>query len=118
MKISASEQVAAWLCALPPQTKRRVRLALRRLAKNRGDIKGLRGPLEGFSRLRVGGNRILFRQISPGNSNSTTPIRAMSFTNSTSKFWPTVVEEKVEASRFSGRAMVPESVPAVPPVES
>jgi mRNA-degrading endonuclease RelE of RelBE toxin-antitoxin system len=65
MKISASEQVAAWLCALPPQTKRRVRLALRGLAKNRGDIKGLRGPLEGFSRLRVGGNRILFRQVSP-----------------------------------------------------
>lgn len=65
MKISASEQVAAWLCALPPQTKRRVRIALRGLAKNRGDIKGLRGPLEGFSRLRVGGNRILFRQISP-----------------------------------------------------
>ncbi|MFY8268488.1 MAG: type II toxin-antitoxin system RelE family toxin [Terrimicrobiaceae bacterium] len=65
MKISASEQVTAWLCALPPQTKRRVRLALRGLAKNRGDIKGLQGPLEGFSRLRIGGNRILFRQISP-----------------------------------------------------
>ena len=63
MKISASEQVAAWLCALPPQTKRRVRLALRALAKNRGDIKGLRGPLEGFCRLRVGGIRILFHQI-------------------------------------------------------
>lgn len=65
MKISASEQVSAWLCALPPQTKRRVRLALRGLAKNRGDIKGLRGPLEGFCRLSVGGIRILFRQTSP-----------------------------------------------------
>ena len=65
MKISASEQVSAWLCALPPHTKRRVRLALRGLAKNRGDIKGLRGPLEGFCRLRVGGIRILFRQTSP-----------------------------------------------------
>jgi mRNA-degrading endonuclease RelE of RelBE toxin-antitoxin system len=65
MKISASEQVADWLCALPPQTKRRVRLALRGLAKNRGDIKGLRGPLEGFCRLRVGGIRILYRQVSP-----------------------------------------------------
>jgi len=64
MKISASEQVSAWLCALPPQTKRRVRLALRSLAKGRGDIKGLRGPLEGFSRLRIGGIRILFRQLS------------------------------------------------------
>ena len=65
MKISASDQVADWLCALPPQTKRRVRLALRGLAKNRGDIKGLRGPLEGFCRLRVGGIRILYRQVSP-----------------------------------------------------
>jgi hypothetical protein len=64
MKISASDQVSTWLCALPPQTKRRVRLALRALVKHRGDIKGLRGPLEGFSRLRIGGIRILFRQIS------------------------------------------------------
>ncbi len=64
MKISASEQVAAWLIALPPQTKRRVRLALRSLAKGKGDIKGLQGPLEGFNRLRIGGIRIIFRQVS------------------------------------------------------
>lgn len=64
MKISASEQVAAWLCGLPPQSKRRVRLALRGLAKGRGDIKGLQGPLEGFNRLRIGGLRIIHRQIS------------------------------------------------------
>lgn len=64
MKISASEQVAAWLCGLPPQTKHRVRLALRGLAKGRGDIKGLQGPLEGFNRLRIGGLRIIHRQIS------------------------------------------------------
>ena len=64
MKISASEQVAAWLIALPPQTKRRVRLALRSLAKGKGDIKGLQGLLEGFNRLRIGGIRIIFRQVS------------------------------------------------------
>lgn len=64
MKISASDQVADWLCALPPQTKRRVRTALRVLAKGRGDIKGLQGSLEGFNRLRIGGIRIIFRQIS------------------------------------------------------
>lgn len=38
-------------------------MALRPLAKGRGDIKGLHGPLEGFCRLRVGGIRILFRQV-------------------------------------------------------
>lgn len=64
MKISASDQVADWLCALPPQTKRRVRTALRALAKGRGDIKGLQGSLEGFNRLRIGGIRIIFHQIS------------------------------------------------------
>lgn len=31
MKISASDQVTTWLCGLPPQTKHRVRLALRGL---------------------------------------------------------------------------------------
>jgi len=64
MKISASEQVAAWLVALPPQTKHRVRLALRSLAKGKGDIQGLQGPLEGFNRLRIGGLRIIYRQVS------------------------------------------------------
>lgn len=64
MKISASEQVVSWLCGLPPQTKHRVRLALRGLANGQGDIKGLQGPLEGFNRLRVGGLRVIYRQIS------------------------------------------------------
>ena len=64
MKISASDQVAAWLTALPPRTKKRVRAALRSLAKGKGDIKGLQGDLEGFSRLRIGGIRILHRQVS------------------------------------------------------
>jgi len=64
MKISASDQVADWLTSLPPQTKKRVRAALRSLAKGKGDIKGLQGDLEGFSRLRIGGIRILHRQVS------------------------------------------------------
>ena len=64
MKISASDQVAAWLTALPPQTKKRVRSALRNLSRGHGDVKGLQGELEGFSRLRIGGIRILYRQTS------------------------------------------------------
>lgn len=64
MKISASEQVAAWLVALPPQTKHRVRLGIRSLGKGKGDIKGLQGSLEGYNRLRVGGLRIIYHQIS------------------------------------------------------
>jgi mRNA-degrading endonuclease RelE of RelBE toxin-antitoxin system len=63
MKISASEQVAAWLTSLPPEAKHRVRMALRQLATGRGDVKALQGPLEGFNRLRIGGRRIIYRQV-------------------------------------------------------
>ena len=62
MKISASEQVQSWLAGIPPETKHRVRFALRGLARGRGDIKGLIGPLAGFNCLRIGGLRIVFRQ--------------------------------------------------------
>ena len=62
MRISASEQVAGWLRGLPPEPKRRVRAALRQLGDWRGDIKALRGELEGFYRLRVGGYSIVCRR--------------------------------------------------------
>jgi mRNA-degrading endonuclease RelE of RelBE toxin-antitoxin system len=61
MKILASEQVAAWLSRLSPEPKRRVRAALRSLENWKGDIKPLRGELDGFYRLRTGGYRIVFR---------------------------------------------------------
>ena len=35
-----------------------------RTVQRQSDIKGLQGPLEGFNRLRIGGLRIIFRQIS------------------------------------------------------
>lgn len=41
-----------------------MRSALRNLAKGRGDIKALQGPIDGFNRLRIGGRRIIYRQIS------------------------------------------------------
>jgi mRNA-degrading endonuclease RelE of RelBE toxin-antitoxin system len=62
MKISASEQVQRWLIALPPDTKKRVRRALRGLQNGHGDIKALRGELEGFCRLRIEGLRIVYSQ--------------------------------------------------------
>ncbi len=61
-KVSASEQVQEWLTALPPETKRKVRMALRRLAKGQGDIKALASPLGGFNRLRIGSLRVIYRQ--------------------------------------------------------
>jgi len=62
MKISASEQVQRWLVALAPDTKKRVRAALRGLECGRGDIKALRGELEGLCRLRIDGLRIVYSQ--------------------------------------------------------
>jgi mRNA-degrading endonuclease RelE of RelBE toxin-antitoxin system len=62
MKISASDQVQRWLIALPPETKRRVGAALRSLENGRGDLKALRGELEGFCRLRIEGLRIVYSQ--------------------------------------------------------
>jgi len=64
MRISASDQVAGWLRSLPPQPKQRVRTVLKGLERWQGDIKPLRGELEGFYRLRVGGYRIVCRIIS------------------------------------------------------
>ena len=64
MKILASDQVAKWLSNLPPESKRRVRVALKGLERWKGDIKPLRGELEDFYRLRVGGYRIVYRIIS------------------------------------------------------
>ena len=68
MKISASEQVQLWLRGLPPETKRRVRAELKRLASERTsalDVKALRRELEGFLRLRVGDYRIIYH-LEPG----------------------------------------------------
>lgn len=64
MKILASEQVQLWLAGLPPQTKRRVRAALKGLVASARDldVKALRRELEGFYRLRVGEHRIVYHQ--------------------------------------------------------
>jgi mRNA-degrading endonuclease RelE of RelBE toxin-antitoxin system len=64
MKILASDQVATWLRNLPPKPKRRVRAALKGLERWQGDIKPLRGELQDFYRLRIGGYRIVCRVIS------------------------------------------------------
>ncbi len=60
MKVELAEQVVDFVRRLPPDPKRRLRLALRDLARGRGDIKRLEGPLDGYCRLRVGGYRVVF----------------------------------------------------------
>ncbi len=60
MKVLLATQVVSFVRRLPPQPKARLRRALRDLARERGDIKALEPPLEGYCRLRVGGYRVVF----------------------------------------------------------
>ena len=60
MRVEVSEQVLAFVRRQAPEPRRRLRLALRGLEAERGDIKVLEGPLRGYCRLRVEPYRILF----------------------------------------------------------
>lgn len=60
MDVEVSTQVHDFIRRQPPESRRRLRLALRALAEERGDIRALEGPLTGVYRLRVGRYRVLF----------------------------------------------------------
>ena len=61
MKIDVAEQVREFVRACPPEPRRRLRDALRKLAEEKGDIKALDGELDRYFRLRVRSYRIIFR---------------------------------------------------------
>jgi mRNA interferase RelE/StbE len=61
MKIEVTEQVREFIRACPPEPRRWLRDALRKLTDEKGDIKALEGELEGYHRLRVRSYRIIFR---------------------------------------------------------
>ena len=65
MKINLSEQVAGFVGRLAPAPRRELRLALKSLAKGRGDVKALEGPLTGYWRLRVSSYRVILFYRSP-----------------------------------------------------
>src|SRR2546427_7394416 len=60
MRVLVAKQVAEFVRRFPPQPKRRLRRALRDLAREKGDLKAFEPPLQGYCRLRVGGYRIVF----------------------------------------------------------
>jgi len=62
MDVEVSDQVAGFIRCQSPEPRRFLRLALRGLGQERGDIKALEGPLNGFYRLRVRGYRVIFDQ--------------------------------------------------------
>jgi mRNA-degrading endonuclease RelE of RelBE toxin-antitoxin system len=66
MKVELAEQVVDFVRRLPPEPKRRLRQALKDLTAEKGDIKGLEGPLEDYLRLRVGGYRVVLTYAGRG----------------------------------------------------
>lgn len=60
MKVRLSPQVVDFVRSLAPEPRRRLRQALRDLARGKGDIRHLEGPLQNYCRLRVGSYRIIF----------------------------------------------------------
>jgi mRNA-degrading endonuclease RelE of RelBE toxin-antitoxin system len=61
MKIEISEQVVSFLNQCPPDPRKKIRLALRRLSEEKGDLKALDRKLTGYYRLRIGTYRVIFR---------------------------------------------------------
>lgn len=64
-RVQMREQVLGFIESLAPESRRRIRLALRGLETEQGDCLALRERLAGYHRLRVGGYRIVYRYL-PG----------------------------------------------------
>jgi mRNA-degrading endonuclease RelE of RelBE toxin-antitoxin system len=58
--IRIQEEVLDYLRKLPPQPRHRLKVAIKGLTTESGDIEPLTEELEGFHRLRVGSHRVIF----------------------------------------------------------
>ncbi len=66
IKVELDPQVADFVRALAPDPRKHVREGLRGLEQDKGDIKQLEADLAGYTRLRVGGYRIIVRFFAQG----------------------------------------------------
>jgi mRNA interferase RelE/StbE len=60
IKVRIQQEVLDYLKLLAPQPRHALKVAIKALAHEKGDIKALCDELEGFHRLRVGSNRVIF----------------------------------------------------------
>lgn len=60
ISVRIQREVLDYLKKLPPQPRHALRVAIKDLARERGDIRSLTDDLEGFQRLRVGSHRVIF----------------------------------------------------------
>jgi mRNA-degrading endonuclease RelE of RelBE toxin-antitoxin system len=65
-RVELSDQVRRFVRSRAPEPRKQLRNALRDLARERGEIKHLEGPLKDYFRLRVGGYRIIFQYTRTG----------------------------------------------------
>ena len=61
-RVKVEAQVESFVKSLAPEPRRRLTRAIKALAEDHGDIKRLEGKLEGYSRLRVAGHRVIFNE--------------------------------------------------------
>jgi mRNA-degrading endonuclease RelE of RelBE toxin-antitoxin system len=59
-KVRVGTQVEGFLKTLAPEPRRQLRLAMKGVADDKGDLKLLEGTLSGFWRLRAGKIRVVF----------------------------------------------------------
>jgi mRNA-degrading endonuclease RelE of RelBE toxin-antitoxin system len=64
-KVHVREQVKGFIDTQAPESRKKIRLALRGLEAERGDCMPLREKLAGHHRIRIGGYRVLYRYL-PG----------------------------------------------------
>lgn len=91
MKIHLHDQAAQFLRALPPEPKRALRLAFRRLP--RGDGKLLQGRLAGYWQLRSGG----YRAIYPFRGPNQIPVLFIEHRNVVYEIFEALLAEKIFA---------------------
>jgi mRNA-degrading endonuclease RelE of RelBE toxin-antitoxin system len=65
-RVKVEAQVERFVKSLAPEPRRRLTQAIKGLAEGRGDTKPLEGKLEGYSRLRVAGYRVVFAERAVG----------------------------------------------------
>ena len=76
IEVRVREEVLDYLCKLPPEPRHALRLAIKDLAHERGDIRALTDDLEGFCRLRVGSYRVIFEYEMIGGTRTATCVFA------------------------------------------
>jgi mRNA interferase RelE/StbE len=74
--VRVREEVFDYLRKLPPEPRHALRVAMKALAEERGDIRALTDDLEGFCRLRVGRYRVIFEYEMVGGKRTATCVFA------------------------------------------